>query len=450
MASEYKFVDTDADVIVAAMVKAYEALTGKSTAPASPERLFITWAADVIVQLRSMINYAANQNIPSRAEGENLDAIAELFYEKTRPAASAAQCTMRFTISAAQSSSVIVPAGTRITDVNNTLIWATTADIVISAGNLSATGTAVCQTAGQEGNGWVAGQITELVDVYSYYDSCQNITTSDGGTDELTDAEFYELLRESEDAYSTAGSYGAYVYWAKSASTDIADVIPWRPVISRSGSLTVYDHHAFLGGYSLEVDTMVVKSGNNTLALNTDYEYVYEDGLLTISLLQTGGYYNVGTLSLSIADHKPGCVWIYGLMNDGTIPSAEVKSLMLSACNAASVRPLTDEVAVKDPTSVSYNINLTYYMPLNSDLSGVEMASAVDAAVEEYKTWQSTKLGRDINPSKLIALLMATGIKRVNVTSPVFRELSDGSGLTPPELAVVGTVSVTNGGYEDE
>ena len=63
----------------------------KSTVrPASPEMQLIRWIAHVIIQERVLNNWTGNQNIPSRAEGENLDALAELTYIRSRPEAEAA------------------------------------------------------------------------------------------------------------------------------------------------------------------------------------------------------------------------------------------------------------------------------------------------------------------------------------------------------------------------
>ena len=114
------------------------------------------------------------------------------------------------------------------------------------------------------------------------------------------------------------------------------------------------------------------------------------------------------------------------------------------------MRPLTDKVSVKDPQKVSYNITFTYYVPKDSALSSTEIKAAVDEAVTEFVSWQCGKLGRDINPSVLIGKLMQTGIKRVALTSPVFTTLRDGSDDTTPQVAAVGTITATNGGYEDE
>lgn len=85
--TEFQFVSTDAAEITNFLITVYENLTGVSVRPASPEKLFAQWVASVIIQERVYNNYTANQNIPSRAEGKNLDALAELYYLQQRPQA---------------------------------------------------------------------------------------------------------------------------------------------------------------------------------------------------------------------------------------------------------------------------------------------------------------------------------------------------------------------------
>ena len=374
--TQYQFIPTDPDEIVEWMTAKYEELTGVTVQPGSPERLFIQWAASVVIQERALANYAANQNLPSRAEGENLDALAELFYTHERPQAKAATCTMRFTISEPQAFAVLIPKGTRVTDASNTHVWETAEDIYVTAGETYADVKAVCQTVGAAGNGFVAGQINTIVDLFAYYQSCANLTESDGGGDAATDEEFYELLRLSMDGYSCAGARGGYIYFAKRVDTKIADVIAASPT--------------------------------------------------------------------------PGVVKLYVLMDDGSIATEEMKGKVLAACSADDVRPLTDFVSVEDPEQVPYNVRLTYYIQDDAEVSAEELALAVAEKVGEFTDWQSAKLGRDINPSRLISMLMETGIKRVELEEPAFTSLRDGSGTEAPQVAVLGTVTVKSGGYEDE
>lgn len=376
--TEYQFFSTNASEVVAEMVAKYEAITGSSVQPGSPEKLFIQWAAAVVVQERILANYAGNQNIPSRAEGENLDALGELFFARKRPEAKAAVCTVRCRISEAQAFSILIPAGTRLTDSASTLIWETIEDAYVAAGETWADVPVRCQTAGTVGNGYVPGQINTAVDLYDYYSGCGNITESEGGTDRTTDEAYYELLRASMDGYSTAGARDAYIYFAKQVSTEIADVAVSSP------------------------EACVVK--------------------------------------------------LYVLMEGGRPAGEEMKAAVLEACSADEARPLTDLVSVEDPERAVYDIAFTYYLPSQSGTGagGAEMAAKVQAAVDQYTAWQSARLGRDINPSQLIGLLMQTGIKRVDLTAPLFTVLDDGSTGGVPQVASLGTVTVTNGGYEHE
>lgn len=376
--SDYKFVETDVAEIEALLISAYEQMTGKAVQPASPERLFIAWVANVVIYERVLANYIGNQNIPSRASGANLDALGELFFSSQRPAAHPATVTERFTISASQLSAILVPAGTRVTDLQSKLTWETVEDAYIAIGDTTVDVPMRCQTPGEIGNGYVPGQITQIVDIFPYFESCTNITTSGSGSDEATDDQFYELLRASNDAYSTAGPRGAYIYHAKSVSTNIADVKAVR---------------------------------------RTD---------------------------------EDGHVDLYVLMDDGTIAGSEVKNAVLAACNDDSVRPLTDYVSVLDPDTETYNITFTYYISRDSAIASAEIQANVAKAVEEYKKWQCERLGRDINPDHLIKLLMEAGVKRIVLTAPTFTTLKDGSDGSTPQIATVGTVTVTNGGAEDE
>lgn len=382
----YQFVSTDTNGIISDLIEGYELIMKSTVRPASPEMQLIRWIAHVIIQERMLNNWTGNQNIPSRADGANLDALAELTYIRSRPEAEPATCKMRFFISEPQEQAILIPTGTRVTDKGNTLVWETLEDHYIPAGESSVEAVVRCQTAGTVGNGYAAGQINTLVDVYEYYSKCANTNTSDGGSNVPTDEEYYELMRASMDAYSCAGARGSYIYWAKRVSTKIVDVEANSPV--------------------------------------------------------------------------PGVVKLYVLMDNGTLASDSLKREVLEACSADEVRPLTDQVFVEDAEIVLYDIQLTYYIPKQSTRGGAEIAAAVQGAVDKYIAWQHGKLGRDINPSKLYSLLMETGIKRIDLTSPVFTPLRDGNPVLRadmsygpemvPQLARARNIQIMNGGYEDE
>lgn len=227
--TSYEFISTDPEEVVSLLTRRFEEIVGITVQPAGLEALFIRWVADVIVQERALMNYIGRQNVPSRAEGEDLDALAELFFTRERAQAQAARCTVRFYISEAQDRAVLIPAGTRVADPARTLYWATESDAYVPAGDTKIDLPVLCQTPGVQGNGWTPGQINTLVDIYDYYTRCENVTRSDGGADRMTDEELYEAMRLSMDALSTAGARGSYIYHAKAVSTEIADVAAVSP-----------------------------------------------------------------------------------------------------------------------------------------------------------------------------------------------------------------------------
>jgi len=155
---EYQFIPTGTEELTVLLTAAYEQITGSVVRPAVPEQLFIRWVAHVIIQKRVLTNYAGNQNVPSRAEGSNMDALAELSYAHRRPQARAAGCTMRFTISGPQTFAVLLPGGTRVTDNSGALIWETTEDIYVKPGETWVDVETRCQTPGMAGNGYVSGR----------------------------------------------------------------------------------------------------------------------------------------------------------------------------------------------------------------------------------------------------------------------------------------------------
>lgn len=378
---DVSFVDFDADKIAAEMTTDLEKLLGKTIHPGSPERLLLLWMADITVQVKANIDISAKENVPRFASSSKLDSLTELFHDVSRLPASAATTTIRFYLSQAQTSSQLIPAGTRITTEDENVTFETEEDIYIPAGALSVDSSAKCQTTGEAGNGYTAGQISQLVDVFPWYDHCENITTSAGGSDEESDADLYERMRESEDTYSTAGPMGGYVYFAKTANPSIIDAVANSPT--------------------------------------------------------------------------PGVVNIYTLLEGGKLPTQEILDAVLEKVTPDKVRPLTDYVHSLAPEPVPYSIDLTYYIPSGSDVSAATIEAAVDAAIEEYKTWQSAKIGRDINPSKLYELLMAAGVKRLEVRAPTFQKVTNGQqkingSYTPTQVAQLQSETVLNGGYEDE
>ena len=439
------FVETDTDTIKDSLIQAYEVITGRTLYPADPIRIFILWTADIVAQERVLINESAKQNVLRFAEGDYLDSLAEIFRDAERLEPQAATTTLRFTISVAQTSQIIVPIGTRAT-VDGTIVFETTEAGTIAIGSTYVDVAAVCQTVGTDGNDFVPGQIATAVDIFPYLQSVANITTSEGGSEEETDSAFYERMRESVESYSTAGPSGAYEYIAKSVNSLISDVkaISNQETITRT--LTINNGKAYKGGELLLIDTLIVYPyGSSTAAnLTTDYTANYEDGLLTISIVSNGALDGETSIDIAIDQTMEGHVKVYVLLENGQLPGTEILSSVEEALSASKKRPLTDYVTASAPETVAFNIDITYYIPQDSASSATSIQTAVTEAITEYKTWQTSNMGRDINPSYLNYLLMKTGIKRVDISSPVYTAVSDG------KVAALGTENIINGGFENE
>lgn len=144
------------------------------------------------------------------------------------------------------------------------------------------------------------------------------------------------------------------------------------------------------------------------------------------------------------SDQAAGTVDIVFVMADGSLPSAETISAMSQHMSAETLRPMNDLVTVRAPEEVKYTVSLTYYINQSDNNRAVAIQQAVSAAVDGYIAWQR-KIGRDIIPSKLLALVMGAGAKRAQITAPIFTAIPADS-----IAAIDGTASITYGGLEDD
>ncbi|MEG1987978.1 MAG: baseplate J/gp47 family protein [Oscillibacter sp.] len=165
-----------------------------------------------------------------------------------------------------------------------------------------------------------------------------------------------------------------------------------------------------------------------------------EDGYLYHAKRYNG---NVGDV-VATSDQAAGTVDIVFLMSDGAAPGKEMIAGLQGYLRDGNIRPMTDLVKVSAPTEVTYTINLTYYINRSAGAQAVAIQEAVKTAVSDYTVWQRT-IGRDINPSKLVALVMAAGAKRVTVTAPTHTTVARTAVAALSAAAVI-----SYGGLEDD
>ena len=164
-----------------------------------------------------------------------------------------------------------------------------------------------------------------------------------------------------------------------------------------------------------------------------------------------GYIYHTKSVSTAIADvaatsPEAGVVDIRVLLQGGEQPTKAVLEEIEEALNASDVRPLTDIVTVSMPEEDPFEVDLTYYISRNSQASTSIIDREARAAVEDYIKWQTGKMGRDINPSYLTQLVMAAGVKRVEVRKPTFQVVEE----THVARIVRDTMTVLNGGVEND
>lgn len=230
IADEINFVDTDAEVINADLVSKFEEYLGEPLAKGDERRIFLQGFAYVLADQLNHINETGRSNLLRYAIGNELDELGDSFFRNARLDAKFASVTMRFTLSSSQSQSVVIPKGTRVTP-DGEIFFATDEEIVFGANTveLSKDVTATATEAGSIHNDCEVGAINILVDTNAYVAKVENITVSGGGSDEETDDEYRNRLRESPFSFSVAGPANAYRSIAMSVSGDVADVSVHSP-----------------------------------------------------------------------------------------------------------------------------------------------------------------------------------------------------------------------------
>lgn len=148
-----------------------------------------------------------------------------------------------------------------------------------------------------------------------------------------------------------------------------------------------------------------------------------------------------------ITDQKIICedgyiIHIYFLIDGGRLPTKEECAGMESYFTEVK-KPMGDLVKCHAPEEVPYNIGLTYRIASSNAKSTTTIQKNVQAAVEEYQSWQR-KIGRDIDPAELIMRVREAGAKRPKLTGPVDTVVSS------IQVARCDSCEITYGGIEDD
>ncbi|WP_448092503.1 baseplate assembly protein [Pseudomonas lini] len=222
------FVEIDPAATEAALIARYEAKSGKTLYPAQIERLFIDLIAYAMTRVQMGVQNAGEQQLVRFAKGPILDYLGELV-ATPRLLAVSASCTMLFSMPAAVQQPLLIPVGTRVSTQDAKLTFLTDQDVIIPAGQTQISVTATCLTAGELGNGWAVGQISSVGNPPASGLTATNTSVTAEGAEDEEDDPYRERIILAPEAFSNAGSRGAYRYHALAVHQSIIDVAVHGP-----------------------------------------------------------------------------------------------------------------------------------------------------------------------------------------------------------------------------
>ena len=217
---DVKVVSDDLSEVLAQTIADYEARSGKTLQPAHIERLLINTYAYRETLARKAINEAYRQQHPRFATGLMLDLCGD-DVNTPRLEATAARCTIRFTLAVTKAEPVLIAQGTQIAAGETVFQTITSGTLSPSSRTLDLE--ASCFQTGVSGNGFAAGQINTLVNPINGV-TAVNTTVPTGGAAEESDEAYRQRILLAPESFSVAGPVGAYEYFARRVSPTICDV----------------------------------------------------------------------------------------------------------------------------------------------------------------------------------------------------------------------------------
>jgi phage-related baseplate assembly protein len=409
--SDLQFAETDARRNFDRLRAAYENLrrsagdAGYRLADADPVRLLLLTIAAINTQVSEDIDQTGKSNLLYFAGPETIELIGDLYGERGKKLqASRAKTMLRYTLAVLRPVLTPIHKGSRVTP-DNKVFFATTKAAEIPAGEMYVDVEAEANIPGMAGMGFDVGEIKNPVDVYPLIASVVNVTPTSGGADIEGIEEYRERLRLLPESFSVAGPDGAYEFWAKTANPGIVDTRVWMP--------------------ELDMES-------------------FKDFLTPWGITNAKGFYDDLFNYFRESGTGPGNVNIACLLQDGVLPSEEVKQQVYDTLTEKNRRPLTDFVHVKEPTPIEYNVDLKYWISMERATQAASIIQNAENAVERFIKYQQSRLGLDIVPDLLRSMLMEIGVKRMEINEPEF------TVLEPWEVGIfAGAKNVEYMGLED-
>ena len=377
-------INRNSATIIAEMKADYEARTGRVLEPAQVEQLLINAFAYRELLIRNQIQDAGLQNLIAYSRFPMLDHLGALLGVERLPS-QAAQTTLLLTLTSGHGD-ILIPQGLRISSNDGRVNFELLEDYAVLAANDTISVTAIAMVNGIIGNNYAVGAVSVILDPQPYLATASNTTISEGGTDEETDEQLRDRIKLAPSAFSNAGSYKAYEFWAKSVSPLIIDVF-------------------------------------------VDFQRVKID--------------NVPYTGLLIGDAIPGTVEVFPLVQGLATTPSEILDTVEVVLSADRIRPLTDTVIATSPTAV--NTNITVGLIIYEGQVSSDIISVVQANLEAFRDGRRKLLGQDIVIDQIKALSIIDGVYKANVTEPATDLIVAGNEFANIENITV-TVTGTNVG----
>jgi len=220
---EPHFIDRDPEQVRVECLAKYEAETGRAVVPAQFEAQIIDLIAYRESLIRIAIQEAAKQNLPTYARFPMIDHLGGIV-GLTRLEAQPARTMVRFALESPLGVATPIQEGTRVRTKDGRVTFATDADAVIPAGETTVDVGATAIATGPIGNGYLPGQVVDIVDQLDAELAATNLTTTSGGAASEDTERLRVRFPLAVQALSGAGPEEAYTFHAKSAHPDVVDV----------------------------------------------------------------------------------------------------------------------------------------------------------------------------------------------------------------------------------
>jgi phage-related baseplate assembly protein len=225
---EPQVIPNDYNGTLTRLKKHYEASTGHYPLVSDPETFVLEQVAYERELLVDDINREARENLLAFANEAMLDHLGASVDCERLPA-SRALTSLQLTLTSGHPAFVLEP-GFTVRAVDGQSLFATTDPYPVAATATTITVVAQCHAPGPQANGFLPGEITEVVTGHPEVSAATNTELSQGGSEVEDDERYRQRIYLAPSKFSVAGPYDAYAYFALTANGAIKHVKVWSPV----------------------------------------------------------------------------------------------------------------------------------------------------------------------------------------------------------------------------